>query len=153
MAFEAFPCLPSPALTEPSPQHFVGPLRAALAWEVVLAWGALPCSSVVRFFSSEFYSGVRGLSGACLISTVLFYALHFITWLSALRPGWGQISLWSPLGLAHSRQLIQLSRWIFALWSTKGVLSSQKGLFSRLWFRFWKLQTQKNQGGGCWALL
>lgn len=153
MTFEAFPCLPSSALTSHPPSTLWAPLRAALAWEVVLAWGALPCSSVVQSLSSEFYSGVPGLSGACLISTILFYTLHFITWLSALRPGWGQISLWSPLGLAHSRQLIQLSRWIFPLWSTEGVLSSQKGLFSRLWFRFWKLQTQKNQGGGCWALL
>ena len=76
MEFEAFPCLPSPALTEPSPQHFVGPLRAALAWEVVLAWGALPCSSVVRSLNSEFNSGVPGLSGACLISTVLFCTLY-----------------------------------------------------------------------------
>ena len=77
---------------------------------MLLAQAALACSLVVGPACSDVRGGVPRLSRPVLsryhlvlCSVPVVTAFHH--WLSSLRPGCNQSSLWSPLGLAHSRQL------------------------------------------------
>ena len=113
------PC-PPPPLCLGHPSSAVGADRTqSPTWrqEAVLAPQAPPCSLIPQ-------SGAGALRGLSRFLAILFCALCP----QSLRPGcWPPGRAWvrflsslSPLGLAPSRQLIQLCRWMFSLWSTKG---------------------------------
>lgn len=89
MTFEAFPCLPSSALTEPSPQHFVGPAPcrpglgggAGLGSPALQLSGAVPQLRVLQW-------GAWALGGlSYLYHLVLHSAFHHLAVSTQARLG------------------------------------------------------------------